>query len=68
MKTVFDTQQLFMPKEIETWVLDDFGDLPLPRKALTDASIEAFRGRSGPPSLEQHLFESLFISHIGEPS
>jgi hypothetical protein len=67
MKT-FSTQQPFMPEELEAWALEDFGDLPLPRKALTAASLEAFRGRGGPVILEQHLLESLFNPHIGEPS
>ncbi len=68
MKTLFNTQQLFMPEELEAWALEDLSDLPLPRKALAAESFEAFRGRGGPSPLDQYLFESLFNPHIGEAS
>jgi hypothetical protein len=60
VKTSPHPQQLLMPEELEAWALKDFSDLSLPRKALTDESIETFRRRSGPLSLDQHLSESLF--------
>lgn len=68
MKSSPHPQQLFMPEALDAWALDDFGDLALPRKAFTEESFQVFRGRSGPPALEQHLLESLFNPHIGETS
>lgn len=36
MKTLFNTQQQFMPEELEAWALEDFGDLPLPRQEVSE--------------------------------
>ena len=60
MKTSSHPQQLFIPDELDAWALEDFSDLALPRKVLTDETLETFRGRTGPHTLEQHLLESLF--------
>jgi len=60
MKTNPHQQQPFIPEEPDAWALEDFSDLALPRKVLTDETLETFRGRTGPHTLEQMLFESLF--------
>lgn len=59
MNTSPHPQQLYMLEELDAWALDDFSDLPLSRKALTDESFEAFRDRRGPSPRSSSICSSL---------